>query len=110
MAFHCGPRQGQIISSGSILYLDALNPASYPGSGNIWYDISGQNAHGTLINGTTWNSEGYFSFDGINDGVDGINVPQNYVDLMVGMYSLGSSGASIETVFAKYDDFDKFEG
>lgn len=107
MAFHCGPRQGQIISSGSILYLDALNPNSYPGSGSTWYDLSGNNAHGTIINGTTWNSSGYFSFDGIDDGVDGVNVPQNYVDLMVGMYSLGSSGTGIEMVFAKYNDFDK---
>ena len=27
------------------LYLDAANPTSYPGSGNIWYDISGEDNH-----------------------------------------------------------------
>jgi hypothetical protein len=107
MAFHCGPRQGQIISSGSILYLDALNSNSYPGSGSTWYDLSGNNAHGTIINGTTWNSSGYFSFDGVDDGIDGVDVPQNYTDLMIGMYSSGSSGAGLETVFGKYNDFDK---
>ena len=33
----------QIVTSGSILYLDAGNPASYPGTGNIWTDLSGNN-------------------------------------------------------------------
>lgn len=32
--------------------MDSMNPRSYPGSGNIWYDISGNNNHGTMSNFT----------------------------------------------------------
>ena len=31
-----------IVSSGLQLYLDADNPASYPGTGTTWFDLSGQ--------------------------------------------------------------------
>jgi hypothetical protein len=90
-----------------LLYLDASNPQSYPGTGTVWYDLSGNNAHGTLINSPTWNSNGYFTFDGVDDGVDGFDVPQNYTDLQIEMYSQGSNGTGLEMVFAKYNDFDK---
>lgn len=96
-----------IITDGLILALDAKNIVSYPGSGTTWYDLTGNGAHGTLINGVSWNPNGWFEFDGTNDGIDGINVPQNYVDLMIGMYSEGGSGSGIEMVFAKYNDADK---
>jgi len=36
--------------SGSTLYFDAGNYASYPGSGNTWYDLSGNDHNGTLTN------------------------------------------------------------
>lgn len=47
-----------------LLYLDAANPASYPGSGTTWYDISGNNNNTTNTGGTTYNSNngGYFNF------------------------------------------------
>ena len=53
----------------NILYLDAGNPFSYPAGGLTWYDISGGNNNGTLINGPTFNSSngGSIVFDGIND-------------------------------------------
>ena len=33
-----------------LLYLDAGNPLSYPGTGGTWYDLSGYNRHATLVN------------------------------------------------------------
>jgi Concanavalin A-like lectin/glucanases superfamily len=33
-----------------ILYLDAANPASYPGTGGTWYDLSGYGRDATLVN------------------------------------------------------------
>lgn len=42
----------QIVRDGLTAYLDSLNPKSYPGSGNTWYDLSGNNNHGTMINFT----------------------------------------------------------
>ena len=50
-----------------ILFLDANNPASYPGAGNIWHDLSSNNNDG-FINGVTYSS-GSMSFDGSNDDV-----------------------------------------
>tara|TARA_R110002124_G_scaffold283449_2_gene459495 strand:- start:12696 stop:13415 length:720 start_codon:yes stop_codon:yes gene_type:complete len=39
-----------VTQRGLILDLDATNPLSYSGSGNNWYDVSGQNNHATLYN------------------------------------------------------------
>jgi hypothetical protein len=59
---------GGIVSDGLVLYLDAANKNSYPGSGSTWFDISGSNNHLTLINGPTLSSAngGVFQFNGIN--------------------------------------------
>ena len=38
----------RIITTDLLLYLDADNPASYSGTGNMWNDLSGNNNHGTL--------------------------------------------------------------
>ena len=61
----------KIVTDGLVLYLDAANPKSYPGTGTTWYDLSGYGNHGTLVNSPTYNSnnKGSFSFDGINDYV-----------------------------------------
>lgn len=59
-----------IVRNGLVLHLDAANVKSYPGSGTTWNDLSGNGNHGTLVNGPTFNSSGYFSFDGSNDYVD----------------------------------------
>jgi len=64
-----------IITNGLVLALDAANPLSYPGSGNTWYDTSGNNNNATK-NGNaanpTWNSAGYFQFNA-SDGSTGAN-------------------------------------
>lgn len=61
----------KIVTDGLVLCLDAANPKSYPGSGNIWYDLSGKGNHGTLTNGPIYNSanKGSIVFDGVNDYV-----------------------------------------
>jgi hypothetical protein len=38
----------QIVREGLVLYLDAANVKSYPGTGTTWYDLSGDGNHGTL--------------------------------------------------------------
>ncbi len=60
MAFHNNPR---IVTSDLVLCLDAKHPQSYSGSGSTFYDVSG-NSNNTTLNGPTYNSNGYFSFDG----------------------------------------------
>ena len=54
-----------IITSGLVLNLDAGNAASYPGSGTVWTDLSGNGNNGTIVNSPTYVSAGassYFSF------------------------------------------------
>lgn len=61
------------ITSGLVASVDAANPKSYPGSGTIWTDLSGNGNHGQLINGPlTYNTQnnGSLSFDGIDDYAD----------------------------------------
>jgi hypothetical protein len=52
-----------------LLYLEAGNPGSYPGSGNIWYDVSGNGNNGTLTNRSasnpSWSGSGFY-FQGSN--------------------------------------------
>jgi hypothetical protein len=56
-----------VIKDGLQLYLDAGNTASYPGSGNKWYDLSGNNRHFTISNTPfTSGSIPYFSTLGGN--------------------------------------------
>jgi len=54
-----------------VLYLDAANNKSYPGSGTTWSDMTGNGNNGALINGPTFNSGngGIFVFDGVDDNV-----------------------------------------
>jgi hypothetical protein len=58
-----------IVRDGLVLHLDAANPKSYPGSGTVWKDLSGNGNNGTLVNGVGYNSDnkGSMVFDGIND-------------------------------------------
>ena len=60
------------VTNGLVLYLDAGNTVSYPGTGTSWRDISGNSNNGTLTNGPTFNSNngGSIVFDGTNDYVN----------------------------------------
>jgi hypothetical protein len=62
----------QIVTAGLVLRLDAGNPASYPGSGTTWTDLSGNGNNGTLVNGPTFSSDngGTIVFDGVDDYAD----------------------------------------
>jgi hypothetical protein len=64
-----------IVTNGLVLCLDAANPKSYPGSGAVWYDLSGNGNHASLVNGPVYSTEnnGKFVLDGINDYVETIN-------------------------------------
>ncbi len=57
---------GNLTEAGLELHLDASNASSYPGSGNIWYDISGNNHDATQWGSVAFSSDGdgSFSFDG----------------------------------------------
>jgi hypothetical protein len=62
MGFYRGP---QIIREGLILYLDSLNPRSYPSTGTTWFDLSGNGHNFTLFNSPTFDN-GVLKFNGID--------------------------------------------
>ena len=59
-----------IVTKGLQLNLDGTNPASYPGSGTTWFDISGNGRNATLVNAPVYQNAntsvglGSFNFNG----------------------------------------------
>lgn len=65
----------EISTSGMVLMLDASNKKSYPGSGDIWYDLSGFDNHASL-NGAQYSN----NYNGIIEkpiGTPSINIPDD---------------------------------
>ena len=69
MALHYSPK---VVTDGLVLALDAANKKSYPGSGTVWNDLSGNNTNGTLTNGPVFDSgnAGSIDFDGTDDRIN----------------------------------------
>ena len=54
--------------NGALLYVDAGNAASYPGSGTTWTGLSNNASNATLVGSPPWTSAGtasYFTFNGL---------------------------------------------
>ena len=73
------------MTNGLVLYLDAADSYSYPGSGTTWNDLSLGFNNGTLTNGPTFTGSngGAIVFDGVNDLVrinngNGINIGNTF--------------------------------
>lgn len=66
MSFHYSPK---IVTDNLVFAVDAANKKSYPGSGTVWNDLSGNGNNGTLVNGPTFdsNNRGSINFDGSDD-------------------------------------------
>jgi hypothetical protein len=61
----------QIVTDGLIVLNDAKFLASYPTTQSTWYDVSGNNKNGSLINGPLFDSNrGAIIFDGVNETVN----------------------------------------
>jgi hypothetical protein len=92
MAITRGPK---IVRDGLVLYLDAGDRNSYPGSGTTWKDLSGNGNNGTLTNGPTFNSGsgGSIIFDGSDDYV---NLPASS--------TLGKSIYYTTSAWIRYED------
>jgi len=61
-----------VVSDGLVLYLDASNVLSYPGTGSTWYDLSGKGNNVTLYNSPVFNA-GHFLFNGTTQYARTIN-------------------------------------
>lgn len=56
--------------------VDARKVESYPGTGDIWYDISGNNNHFTLVNSPIY-ANNCFTFNGVNHACANYNLTTN---------------------------------
>jgi hypothetical protein len=94
MATSDGP---SIIKNGLVLCLDAADKNSYPGSGTVWFDLSGNNNNGVLVNSPTYTSSngGSFNFDEINDYVSCGNLLNNNEYTKIAWFRPESSCANI---------------
>lgn len=113
-----GPR---VVTDGLLLYLDAANPKSYPGSGSTWYDLTNNKNNGS-INEPTFNSLNYggFVFNGIDDVIDipAINLVGDLTisqvikvsDLNQGPMPIGGGNAAGGTTYWGYIWFRDFGG
>lgn len=68
MSYNNGPR---IVTNGLVLYLDAGNRKSYPGTGTSWFDLRGNN-NGSIENSPIYSSanNGFFTFNGTTQRVN----------------------------------------
>lgn len=59
----------QIVTNGLVLAVDAADRNSYPESGTVSSDLSGNSNNGTLTNGVAYSptKQGTFIFDGVDD-------------------------------------------
>jgi len=63
-------KQSIVNPNNLLLYLDAGNRRSYPGSGTTWTDLSANTNNATALTGVTYNSAngGYLTFNGAGSG------------------------------------------
>jgi hypothetical protein len=103
MAFNFSPK---IVTDGLVLYLDAANTRSYPGTGTTWSDLSRSGNNSTLVNGPTFNSAngGAIVFDGSNDYAD-ITNPLNIQaqNITISTWTYPSSATYAITSLIDYD-------
>ena len=68
MALNHGPK---LVTDGLVLWMDAADRTSYPGSGTTWTDLTRNGYNGTLTNGPTFSSAngGAIVLDGTDDYV-----------------------------------------
>ena len=87
-----------VVDNSLVLWLDAAQTTSYPGSGTTWTDLSGKGNNGTLTSGPT-----YSSINGGSIGFNG-NGSGNYVSVSDSV-SLQPANITVCT-WAKFNSFN----
>lgn len=89
-----------IVTNGLVLCLDAKNTKSYPGTGTVWKDLSGNGNNATLFNSPTL-SNGVFQFNGTTQysTVSSINFTSiDYTIMASARYSGSINGRIITSI------------
>jgi hypothetical protein len=86
-----------IVTDGLVLYLDAANTKSYPGTGTSWLDLSKNNNNGTLTNGPTFSTDGggCIVLNGTNNYIP-TNLITNYTVLTLSAWVKPGIGTSFD--------------
>jgi hypothetical protein len=93
----------KIVTNGLVLLLDAADKNSYPGSGTVWRDVSGNGNNGTLIDGPT--------FDPANGGSIYTNGDTGGGDYPGPWVSTNYSGSATDSyTFSAWFKNDSFSG
>jgi len=101
------------VTDGLVLYLDAANSLSYPGTGTTWTDLSNNNNNGTLVGPSyTTDNQGALVFDGVDDYVNcgsgsSINISGDFsLSAWIYLNSLPSASIVIEKgVYGNSDEY-----
>ena len=72
---------------GLVMWLDAGNESSYPGSGTTWYDISQYGNDATIV-GTNPYTDGIFDYPDSNQATNWIELNADAAQLTSGEYTL----------------------
>ena len=75
--------------AGALLYVDAGNTASYPGTGTAWTGLSNNASNATLVNSPPWTSAGaasYFTFNGLGS---------NYASTTASKFNVAYTGKTV---------------
>jgi hypothetical protein len=97
-----------IVRDGLVLQLDAANVKSYPGTGTVWNDLSGNGANCNLVGAPGYVQSGaqsHWQF-GAGDGFESVNINQSYVDLMM-LMQLETTSPTFSMAFSQYNDVDR---
>lgn len=96
-----------LITDGVVLYLDSMNPSSYPGNGTTWYDLSGYGNNGFLSGGTSFDSNlKTLVFNGSNGYVNipnssSLDITGNSVTLSAWVYVLNHTSGTFRGIITK---------
>jgi len=101
--FQAPPITSGEVTNGLLLFLDAGNSSSYSGSGTTWYDLSGNNNHGTLRANNSGSlpifQNGSFTFNGSSSYVSIVSsVIPNTGSFTVSAWAKMPSGRYIEMI------------
>jgi len=95
-----------IITDGLVLYLDAANSQSYPGSGNVWYDLSSYDYNWTVPSDIY--SDGYLHYSGDTSSKSASSewLGDSECTIDCWFYPVSSGGiygSCCDTIFGRYD-------
>ena len=100
-----------VIQNNLILHLDAENSQSYPGTGDIWYDLTSNN-HDFNLNGATYDENGFINFDGVNDWARTISTLDlsAYDHVTIQINALIENNSEVEITFEHSENWNSNDG